>query len=91
MVLDRVPPPAEALPLKPGALLVEAPGSVQRRGSALVAPKGGQWTITDDDGMTYLLLADPPAGFRILCSQASALYGCEVTVDAGGAVHVRAP
>jgi hypothetical protein len=89
--LARVGPPDPALALEPGSWPVETPGSIQGRGVALVDLRQGHWIITGDDGRSYLLLAGPEAGARVLCDPSSALYGCRIHRDAQGAWHITAP
>jgi CubicO group peptidase (beta-lactamase class C family) len=88
--LAWVPAPAQGLALESGSFPVEVRGSVQSRGTAMIDQREGHWTITGDDGQSYLLLPEPGKGIRVLCDQASALFGCRVTVDGLGAVHILA-
>jgi CubicO group peptidase (beta-lactamase class C family) len=89
--LERVPDPGPGLALEPGSFPVEAPDSVQSRGTALLDRRRGHWILTGDDARSYLLLPDPGQGARILCDEASALYGCRVAKDSQGVLHIRAP
>jgi CubicO group peptidase (beta-lactamase class C family) len=91
MELDSVPAAAQDPALERGTFRVEGKGSVQGRGMAMIDQREGRWTITADDGQSYLLLPDPPGGMRILCDPASALDGCKVRFSADGATHVLAP
>ena len=90
-ILDLVAPVDLPLALEPGALRIEGHGSVQQRGTALISPQAGSWTITADDGQSYLLVPDPPAAVAILCDEGSALYGCRITAGPAGALHLKAP
>ena len=86
-----MPAAAQDLALERGTFRVEGKGSVQGRGMAMIDQREGLWTITADDGQSYLLLPDSPRGIRILCDQASAVYGCEVLIGTDGEIHVLVP
>jgi CubicO group peptidase (beta-lactamase class C family) len=88
--LAKAEPAALPLALEETALPVEARGSIQRRGTGLIRQREGAWVITADDGQSYLLLP-AAADVRILCDEGSALFGCRITADPAGALHLLGP